>query len=268
MPQRRIGLGGCAVTAAITAAVLLLLGGCASGEDDPDLAAPPDSETTAGTGGLDETTTADSAPADDATTLVAQARGESIGVWSSPTEDDEADRTIRAADEASGQIVLLVKQELGPTWVEVYLPTAPSGSTGWVKRDDLTLSRHRFRIEVSRSTHTLTVYAGDVVALETPVAIGSSDAPPVGSGLFIKDLIETPDAAGPYGRYTYGLSGSSNRIEDFEAGAGVVGIHGTDDEGSLGDDVPTGSVAIRADALDRLVGSIGLPLGTPVEILP
>jgi hypothetical protein len=120
---------------------------------------------------------------------------------------------------------------------------------------------------VARSSHTLTVYAGDVSALETPVAIGP-DAPQPTDGLFIKELIQAPDPAGPYGRYAYGLSGSSSRAEDFEATAGVVAIHGTNDEGSLGQDMSQGSLAIAGRELDRLVSSIGLPLGTPVAIVP
>lgn len=264
MPRRRKGL----ISQAIGLVAALLLWGCANGEDDPDLATPSESETTS-TSATDasDATAADEGASDEAESLVAQPRGDSIGVWSSPSEADSPDRTIRAADEASSQIVMLVKQELGDDWIEVYLPTAPTGSTGWVKRSDLTLSRHRFHIEVALGAHTLTVYAGDVPAIETPVAVGP-DAPEGVSGLFIKNLIEAPDPSGPYGRYAYGLSGSSNRIEDFEAGDGVVAIHGTADASTLGSDAPSGSLAVGDDELERLVSSIGLPLGTPVTIVP
>jgi hypothetical protein len=268
MPRRRKGSALGAVAAVVV--ILLASGGCAGG-DEADVTTPRDTQATEPTETTDDpgaSETAESgAPADEATSLVGQANGESIGVWTSPNEVDPPDQTIQAADQASGEVVLLVKQELGPTWLEVYLPTAPAGSTGWVRRDEITLSRHRFRIEVALSSNTLTVYAGEVSALETPVAVGP-DAPQPTAGLFIKNLIETPDANGPYGRYSYGLSGSSSRVESFEAGTGVVAIHGTDHEGTLGQDTASGSLAIAADDLDRLVSSIGLPLGTPVEILP
>jgi hypothetical protein len=272
MPRRRKGLVRALAALTLVVVIVPALGACAGGDDDDDaeVATPGDApatrtpETTDDAGPGETTTTDDETG--DATSLVGQARGDSIGIWSTPDEVGQPDRTLRA-DEPSGHIVLLVKQEFGPTWLEVYLPTAPAGRTGWIRRDDVMLSRHRFRIEVARAAHTLTVYAGEVSALETPVAVGP-DAPEPTDGLFIKELIQTPDAAGPYGRYAYGLSGSSSRAEDFQAGTGVVAIHGTNDEATLGQDVARGSLAIGADELDRLVSSIGLPLGTPVEIVP
>jgi hypothetical protein len=246
--------------------VLLTLASCAGDDDSPDVATPRESrsETTADP---DSSGSTDTSAPDRGTSLVGLARGDTIGVWSTPNEADRPDRTLRASDEPDGQIVMLVEQELGASWLEVYLPTAPPGSTGWVQRDHLTLSRHRFRIEVARSAHTLTVFAGEVSALETPVAVGP-DAPEPAAGLYIKSLLEPADPAGPYGRYAYGLSGSSSRAEDFESGSGLVAIHGTTDESTLGQDASRGSLAIGADDLDRLVSSIGLPLGTPVEIVP
>jgi hypothetical protein len=278
MARRRRGLE---VAGSAAIAVVLALAACA-GDDDPDVATPGDSrptetsETTAGPGDPGATdTTGTSGPTDttspdepdDGTSLVGLARGDSVGVWTTPNEDVGPDSTLQAADEPNGQIVVLVKQELGPTWLEVYLPTEPPGSTGWVRRDDLTLSRHRFRIEVARSAHTLTVYAGDVPALETSVAIGP-DAPQPAAGLYIKSLLEPANANGPYGRYAYGLSGSASSTDAFGSGSGLVAIHGTDGGSALGQDVARGSLAIGAEDLNRLVSSIGLPLGTPVEIVP
>jgi hypothetical protein len=275
MPRRRKGL---AVAGSAAIAVLLALAACAGDDDTPDVATPSDSrasettETTAESGDprasdtTDPTDTSDMTAPDEDTSLVGLARGDSIGVWTTPNDDVRADRTLRASDEPNGQIVMLVKQELGPAWLEVYLPTAPPGSTGWVQRRDLTLSRHRFRIEVVRSTHTLAVYAGEVSALETPVSIGP-DAPQPAAGLYIKSLLEPADPDGPYGRYAYGLSGSSSSTEAFRSGSGLVAIHGTGDESTLGQDVARGSLAIGAEDLNRLVSSIGLPLGTPIEIV-
>jgi hypothetical protein len=266
MPRRRKGL---AVAGSATIAVLLTLAACAGDDDAPDVATPRDSratETTDTTAGPGDPDTGDATTPEEGTSLVGLARGDSIGVWTTPNEDVRPDRTLRASDEPNGQIVMLVKQELGPTWLEVYLPTAPPGSTGWVQRSDLTLSRHRFRIEVARSTHTLTVYAGEVSALEAPVAIGP-DAPEPSVGLYIKSLLEPADADGPYGRYAYGLSGSASRTDAFQSGSGLVAVHGTGDESTLGQDVTRGSLAIGAEDLNRLVSSIGLPLGTPVDIV-
>src|SRR5918994_1000059 len=74
------------------------------------------------------------------------------------------------------------------------------------------------------------------------------------------------DPDGPYGRYAYGLSGSANRAEQFHAVSGVVAIHGLPAGTEAGSDIPTGSLGVAADALDRMVSDIGVPLGTPVLV--
>jgi hypothetical protein len=263
MPRRRKGL---AVAGSAAVAVLLALGACAGDDDEPDVATPSESRSTETTAESEASASTDASAPEEGTSLVGLAKGDSISVWTTPNEADEPARALRAADEPNGQIVMLVKQELGPTWLEVYLPSAPPGSSGWVRRRDVDLSRHRFRIEVARSSHTLTVYAGEVSAVETPVAIGP-DAPQPTTGLYIKSLLEPADATGPYGRYAYGLSGASSRAENFESGSGLVAIHGAGDASTLGADAGSGSLAIDGEELNRLVSSIGLPLGTPVEIV-
>jgi lipoprotein-anchoring transpeptidase ErfK/SrfK len=198
--------------------------------------------------------------------LVAVA-ADDLRVRASPQLSAPVVETLSPAQELSGAVVSVVTQQLGDDWLEVLLPSAPAGHTGWIRRDDVLLSRHRFRIEVSRSQHSLTVHAGEVVALTAPVAIGTADVPPAGTPLFIKDLVEPPDPGGPYRSYAYGLAGWSNDLDDFRAGSGVVAIHGAGDPSTLGRDVPTGSIAVDSAIISRMVGTIGLPLGTPVAII-
>ena len=195
---------------------------------------------------------------------VAQATGATLVVRSTPREGAEEIATLTAAEEVSGMVVCLVSQELGD-WVAVYLPTGPADTVGWVERDDVTLSRHRYRIEIDRTAHRLTVFNGTTTELTAPVAIGP-DAPPPGARLFIKDLVATPDPLGPYGSYAYGLSGSFNDLAAFTAGQGVVALHGTNDLTTLGLDIDHGSVAADPAAITSLVETVGLPLGTPVEV--
>jgi hypothetical protein len=195
---------------------------------------------------------------------VAQATGATLVVRSTPREGAEEIATLTAAEEVSGMVVCLVSQELGD-WVAVYLPTGPADTVGWVERDDVTLSRHRYRIEIDRTAHRLTVFNGTTTELTAPVAIGP-DAPPPGARLFIKDLVTTPDPLGPYGSYAYGLSGSFNDLAAFTAGEGVIALHGTNDLTTLGLDIDHGSVAADPAAITSLVETVGLPLGTPVEV--
>lgn len=264
LPMTRTRTG---VVAAVVS--LLMLGSACSGDDEPALSLPSD----AGRSGADDQTSGEDETGEDGaadplageTFLVAQAVSDRLVVRRSAQEGADELTTLAAADEVSGKVVCLVVQQVGE-WVEVRLPSGPVDRTGWVERDDVTFSHHRFRIEVSRSAHTLTLFTGEIVALSTPVAFGP-DAPPAGEELFIKDLVQPPDPAGPYGSYAYGLSGSDNDVADFTAGSGVVAVHGTGDPSSLGGDVPFGAIAVGGDIVARLVDTIGLPLGTPVDIV-
>lgn len=248
--------------------VSLLLGVACSSQDEPDLAPPIDTSTAddAEAGADDDTGDDDGeAPLAGETFHVAQAVDDTLVVRAAAQESSAEVTTLAAEDELSGKIICLVSQQVGQ-WVEVYLPTGPAGRTGWVARDDVALSRHRFRIEVSRSERTLTLYTGEVVALATPVALGP-DAPEVGEQRFIKELVQPPAGAGTYGSYAYGLSGARNDLAEFTSGEGVVAVHGTADPAAVGDDAPAGAIGIEHDVLTRLVDDIGLPLGTPVDVV-
>ena len=247
----------------VAAAVVwsLLLGAACSGEDEPDLSVP--SDVASGVDDADETDGSD--PLMGETFHVAQAVDDELVVRTAAQDGADELMTLAADDEVSGKVICLVSQQVGE-WVEVHLPSGPAERTGWVAREDVALSRHRFRIEVSLSTYTLTLYTGEVVALTTPVAVGP-DAPPAGEELFIKDLVKTPNPSSPYGAYAYGLSGSDNELDDFTTGNGVVAVHGTADATALDGDSPYGAIAVGDDIITRFVETIGLPLGTPVDIL-
>jgi lipoprotein-anchoring transpeptidase ErfK/SrfK len=234
---------------------LLLLGAACSSDDTPDLSLPDD--VTAGDDNNDN--------GDGETFHVAQAAIDPLVVRTAAQASADELTTLTAAEQTSGLVVCLVVQQVGD-WVEVELPTGSGERTGWVARDDVTLSRHRFRLVVSRSEHTLTLYTGEVVALTAPVAFGP-DAPPAGDERFITELMRPPDPAGPYGPYAYGLSGSDNQLANFTAASGVVALHGTADPTGLGGQVPYGSIAMGSDIVTRLADTIGLPLGTPVEFV-
>jgi lipoprotein-anchoring transpeptidase ErfK/SrfK len=200
---------------------------------------------------------------------VAQAKTDSTDVFADATST--APRGQITAEEATSTpgvpVVFLVKDE-SEGRLEVYLPTPPIGRTGWIDADAVTLSSVSFRIEVSLGAHRFTVYNGTNQVLDAPAAIGTTDRPKVGKAYYLRELLQPPDPDGPYGAYVYGLSGYATDLSRFDEGTGVVGIHGTDDPDSIGEDVEEGSIALAADVLVRLVDDLGLPLGTPVEVIP
>jgi lipoprotein-anchoring transpeptidase ErfK/SrfK len=245
--------------AALLALAVVTIAGACTG-DRPELAEEP------------ATTTSSSSTT--STTLqhpprkVAQALSDTIDVFADATTDDPAQQ-ITAADATSAPdipIVFLVKSESDDR-LEVYLPIRPNGSSGWVRRDDVTVATVSYSIEVGLSEHRIRVYDGDTVVVDEPVGVGTTDAPTPGGTYYLKELLQPPDPTGPYGTYAYGLSGYSTVLSSFNGGDGVIGIHGTNDPSSIGQDVSHGCIRLNNDVIDRLVNEIGLPLGTPVEIL-
>jgi lipoprotein-anchoring transpeptidase ErfK/SrfK len=237
-------------------AALAVTGGCVG--DRPTLASEAEPTTTT----LDDTTT--TTPGSE--TMVAQANGDAIDLFDSATSSTPSGEIT--ADEATAApdipLVFLVRREQGER-LEVYLPTPPIGSTGWVRADDVAVSKVTFRIVVSLGDHRLRVFDDDLEVLDEPVSIGRSDRPDPGR-YYIKELLQPSDADGPYGAYAYGFGGFTTSLDSFAEGTGIVGIHGTDDPDALGTNVATGCIGLENSVIERLVDDLGLPLGTPVQV--
>jgi lipoprotein-anchoring transpeptidase ErfK/SrfK len=161
--------------------------------------------------------------------------------------------------------VLLVREQIAG-WLEVMLPVRPNGSTGWVRRSEVSLTEHDFAIVVELRAHRVTVFKGGQVFLQEPVGLGVANTPTPGGIYYIKELLRPPDPNTAYGVYAYGLSGFSNVLTDFQGGEGVIGLHGTNDPASLGKDVSAGCIRMSNQGISTLAET--LPLGVPVEIRP
>jgi lipoprotein-anchoring transpeptidase ErfK/SrfK len=90
--------------------------------------------------------------------------------------------------------------------------------------------------------------------------------PTPGGVYYVKELLEPPEADDLYGPFAYGLSGFSDRpgAVDFKGGDGALGIHGTNDPSSIGQDVSHGCIRVPNDVIRRMAAT--LPMGTPVDI--
>ena len=244
---------------ALALAVILLAAAC--GSDGTEAADPTTTTTT-----TEAPSTTTTAP-EPVGVEVAQAKASSIDVY--PSEDATVpDRQVVSGVDTSVDtipIVFLVRSS-GDARHEVYLPVRPNGSVGWVNAAEVSLSRVPYRIEVGISEHRIRVFDGDEVIVDEPVGVGRQDRPTPGGVYYLKELLQPPDPNGPYGTYAYGLSGFSNVLTSFNGGAGVIGIHGTNEPDALGTDVSSGCIRVHNDVIERLVEEIGLPLGTPVEI--
>ena len=150
-------------------------------------------------------------------------------------------------------------------WLQVLLPVRPNGSKGWIRVGDVRITSTIYRVRVELGAHRITVVRGRELITQEPVGIGKANTPTPGGEYYITELLQPPDPFGPYGPYAYGLSGFSDVLKEFRGGNGVVGIHGTNDQSGLGQDVSFGCIRMSNAGITKLASL--LPLGTPVEIL-
>jgi lipoprotein-anchoring transpeptidase ErfK/SrfK len=244
--------------------LLLVLGACGGGGgggggDDDQAASDGDRAPSTTEGG----TTSTSAP--DYVSWVAQARSPRVEVFDQPGAAQPT-TVLDNPNENGAPLVFLVEgQDTSGHWLPVNLPIRPNGSTGFVRAADVTIAQNDYRVKVELAAHRLTVTQRGETILEAPIGVGTQETPTPGGVYYIKELLRPPDPNGAYGAYAYGLSGFSNVLEEFNGGDGVIGIHGTNQPESIGQDVSHGCIRVANDVITEMAGY--LPLGTPVEIV-
>ena len=133
-----------------------------------------------------------------------------------------------------------------------------------MRRSAVTVTNDPWSIEVVRADHLLIVRRNGAVTARYPVAIGSARTPTPSGLFYVTDRILTGQPDGAFGPAALGLSGHSDVITRFAGADGVLGIHGTSEQWSVGRSVSHGCVRMRnADSLALLRT---VPVGTPVVI--
>jgi lipoprotein-anchoring transpeptidase ErfK/SrfK len=195
--------------------------------------------------------------------FVAEATVPRVAIFKEPASGSPKRSLPNPLDGA--RLVFRVERDQGE-WLLVNLPVRPNGSKGWIRKSEVVLTKHNFRITVDLSDHRLTVRQGTKVILDEPTGIGTEDTPTPGGVYYTKRLVQPPNPKGDFGPFIYELSGFSNVITDFLGGDGVIGIHGTNRPELLGKDVSHGCIRISNSGITRLARI--LPLGVPVDIRP
>jgi lipoprotein-anchoring transpeptidase ErfK/SrfK len=200
----------------------------------------------------------------DGSELVATARGASLRVFARPAAAGRG-RTLHARRIEGRRIplVLLVKRRRDD-WVQVYLPTRPNGSTGWLRTREVALSATAYRIDVRLRRHRLILWKGGRVVVRAKIAKGRAVSPTPTGRYFVTDLLRPPDPRGFFGPYALGLSAHSPVYTSFAGGDGQVGLHGTNQPSVLGHDVSHGCIRVANDVITKLAERV--PLGSPVDI--
>jgi lipoprotein-anchoring transpeptidase ErfK/SrfK len=159
---------------------------------------------------------------------------------------------------------LLVMEKRSDGWLQVLLPVRPNGSRGWIRASAAMTNVTPMRIVVNRSTRTLYLLRGGVPIAHYPVAVGKPSTPTPKGLFYVTDKIVTGSPGGAYGPYALGLSGYSNVLTSFAGGDGVVGIHGTNADSSVGHPVTHGCIRLHNRDIPKLYWKIWV--GTPVQI--
>lgn len=216
-----------------------------------------------------------SAPSKPASALVARygnypafaatAKVAAVSIYDLPTEGRHLLRKLDNPQPSGAPLTFLLKDARGADWLEVYLPVRPNGSSGWVRTAEVSVSAVTFRVDVHVKTHRLVVFENGELRSEYPIGVGTQNTPTPGGIFYLKELLVPTNEGGFYGPYAYGLSGFSNVLTKFGKGEGVIGIHGTNDETTVGKDASNGCVRMRNKDITELAKL--LPLGTPVRIL-
>lgn len=257
------------ISAAAATALAGGLAGCSPGEDPitPAPASPAPSQSAIIAPEVGSSPAVATPGVEEALSYIATSKTPDIAVFDAP--GGEQTTTVRSADvltvPGATPLVFLVKERTDD-WLEVYLPVRPNGSTGWVRADTVEMSQTSMRIEVSLTDFALAVYDGQEEVFSTEIGLGQDELPTPGGVYYIRELLQPPDPDGLYGPYAYGLSGYSPVLDSFAGGDAVIGIHGTNDPGSIGRAVSHGCIRLPNDAVAQLAEQVGIPLGTPVLI--
>jgi hypothetical protein len=150
-------------------------------------------------------------------------------------------------------------------WVQVMLPVRPNGTKGWVKRADIKMEGHVYRIEVFLDEFKLKAYRGDEVFLDVPIGVAADNRPTPGGLYYTTELLASSDPA--YGPYAFGLSGFSEVLQSFNGGQGQLGLHGTNQPERIGTKVSSGCIRMRNEDIEALVAEVeSTTQGIPVQV--
>jgi lipoprotein-anchoring transpeptidase ErfK/SrfK len=195
--------------------------------------------------------------------IVATAVTHSVPIYRSPSASRPF-RRLSNPTSVGAPLVFLVKSR-ARGWERVYLPVRPDGATGWIKDRDVSLAWNPYSLEAQLTSHRLTLRKNGRVVARYPAAVGRSVLPTPTGRYYLVELLKQPDPHGAYGPYAFGTSAFSKVLYHFGGGPGQIGIHGTDETGSIGNSVSHGCIRLRNRDIVRLAHE--LPLGTPITIV-
>lgn len=149
-------------------------------------------------------------------------------------------------------------------WLRVMVPVRPNGTQGWVEASDVMMYVVDGRFVIDLSERTLSYYEDGELVLSTEVAVGSDRNPTPEGDYFVTDNVTLADPGSAWGPHAFGISARSETITEYNGGDGIIGIHGTNRPGSIGNAASLGCIRVANEVITVLHEMV--PVGTPVEI--
>lgn len=194
---------------------------------------------------------------------VADALGPSVSLFSEPGVPYEPKPALANPTHEGLPVVFLVLEEQGD-WLKVRVSSRPNNLVLWVQRSEVALRTVPNRVVVEVGAHRVTVYHGDDVLLQEPVAVGTARTPTPLGDFFVDGIVPLREG-GPYGTGQVSVAGFSDVLQSFGGGVGQIAMHGTNRPQLLGQNVSNGCVRMSNDSINRVM--MLAPLGTPVTVV-
>jgi hypothetical protein len=152
-------------------------------------------------------------------------------------------------------------------WVQIGLDVRPNLSTGWVPRSAVTLAKTAYRIEISISRRSLTLFLEGMAVYNAPVGVGKPQWPTPMGRTFIDAVVATPkNQLYIYGPTVVVLGSKSDVFTEFDGGDGTVAIHGYPSDPGSTKGVASSHGCVRAGP-DTINAIDVVPLGSPVDVV-
>ena len=155
-------------------------------------------------------------------------------------------------------------------WLKIRLPDRPNQSTAWIKRSGVKITQSVHRIVIRVSQTSLTLYQSGFPVKTFPVGLGKASTPTPTGSYYLG--VKEPQANTSNGQYALASTAHSEAIQSWQgSGDAVIAIHGpvsaaSDRQiGSTGTYISNGCVRMHLGDLQQLYG---VPLGTPIDIVP
>jgi hypothetical protein len=186
--------------------------------------------------------------------LVATATSNSVPLFKRPGAGHPY-KTVKELPASYGAPLVFLVDSQKKKWLHVYLP---------IRANNMTLSTTAFSIKVNLRAHRLSVFRGDSKVMTKPVGVGKSVTPTPAGKYYLVYLLRPTMPNSVFGKYAFGTSAYSNVFTSFAGGDGEVGLHGTNEPGTIGSDVSHGCLRLKNAVITRITRLV--PLGTPLTI--